>query len=213
MILNFLTNIFDLMTNADKILTLILQQYGVLIYPFIFLFIFIETGLVVTPLIPGDSLLFISGTLAAKNLIDGYLVFVLAALAAVIGDSVNYGIGNFLGKKAYNWKWIKKEYLERTQEFYNKHGKKTIILARFVPIIRTIAPFVAGVGKMKYREFFSFNVIGGILWTAIFISAGFFFGNIPFIQEHLSIVVFLIIAVSLIPVLIEYLKHRKKKNQ
>jgi membrane-associated protein len=202
--------ILDFFANLNENLILIIQTYGFWIYPFLFIIIFIETGLVIFPFLPGDSLLFASGTLATKGLINIFLIFFVAASAAIIGDSVNYWIGNLLGKKLSNSKWIKKEHLIKTQNFYKKYGGKTIILARFVPIIRTFAPFVAGIGKMNYFKFLSYNFVGGILWTAIFIFGGFFFGNLPLIQENFSITVFVIIFISFIPVIIELIRSKKK---
>ncbi len=201
--------IFDFIMNIDGNLISLIQTYGILIYPLLFLIIFIETGIVIMPFLPGDSLLFASGALASKGLMNVFLVFLVAVSAAIIGDTVNYWIGNIVGTKVSRSKFVKKEYLERTQKFYEKHGGKTIILARFIPIIRTFAPFVAGIGKMRYLKFLSFNIIGGILWTAIFVFAGFLFGNIPMIQENFSIVIFVIIGLSLVPVFIEVIRNRK----
>lgn len=203
--------LLELFTHLDQNLILIIQAYGFLIYPLLFLIIFLETGLVVTPFLPGDSLLFASGTLASRGLIDISLIFLICSIAAIAGDSVNYMIGKFIGGRIIRSRFVKQEYLIRTQNFYEKHGGKTIILARFIPIIRTFAPFVAGIGKMKYRKFLVFNIIGGILWTALFIFTGFFFGNIPFIKNNFSIVIMAIIIISFIPVAVELVKSRKKE--
>ena len=200
--------VLEIFTNLDKILISVIQTYGILVYPLLFLVIFIETGLVIFPFLPGDSLLFISGTLASKGLISIILIFFIASLAAIIGDSVNYLAGRFIGEKIYKSRLVKSEYLTRTQKFYEKYGGKTIIFARFVPIIRTFAPFIAGIGKMKYSKFLSFNIIGGILWVALFVFAGFFFGTIPFVEKNLSLVIIFIIIISFIPAILELVKAR-----
>ena len=204
--------ILQIFSNLDKVLISVIQNYGILFYPLLFLVVFIETGLVIFPFLPGDSLLFISGTLASKGLINIFLVFVISSLAAIIGDSVNYWTGNFVGGKICNSKFVKKDYLIKTQNFYEKYGAKTIILSRFVPIVRTFAPFVAGIGKMKYGKFLSYNIIGGILWAALFVFAGFFFGTIPLIEKNLSLTIILIIGISFAPIIVEYIKHKRNKN-
>lgn len=198
----------NLFINLDKNILWVVQQYGILIYPFLFLIIFCETGLVIAPFFPGDSLLFAAGAIAATGSLKLILIFIFMSIAAILGDSVNYFIGKYVGKKIVSKRYEK--YLERTERFYKKHGGKTIILARFVPIIRTFAPFIAGVGKMRYSRFLIFNIIGGILWVIILTSLGFFFGNIPFIKNHFSLVVVIIILVSLIPIFIPYLKNKLK---
>jgi membrane-associated protein len=204
--------ILEIFSNLDKVLISIIQTYGILFYPLLFLLIFIETGLVIFPFLPGDSLLFISGTLASQGLVSIILVFIIASLAAIIGDSVNYLVGSFVGNKIYKIKFIKKEYITRTENFYERHGGKTIFLSRFVPIIRTFAPFVAGIGKIKYSKFLSYNIVGGILSAALFSFSGFFFGRIPFIKNNLSLTIILIIIISLIPIILEYFKHKRNKN-
>jgi membrane-associated protein len=201
--------VVDLFLHLDTHLSGIIAQYGTWTYALLFLVIFVETGLVVTPFLPGDSLLFAAGTFAALGALKIWAVFVLLAAAAILGDSVNYWIGHYLGERAYNIRWIKKEYLERTHAFFEKHGGKTIFLARFVPIIRTFAPFVAGVGRMSYGYFFSYNVFGGIVWVGLFSAAGYWFGNIPFIRDHFSVVVLAIIVVSVLPMAIELWKARR----
>lgn len=203
--MNFLNFIFQI----DKYLFQIIQSYGLLTYLFLFIIIFLETGLVITPFLPGDSLLFAAGAFASQNLLNIYFLFFLLAFAAILGDTINYSIGYFFGKKAFNKKFIKKEYLLKTQKFYKKHGGKTIILARFVPIIRTFAPFVAGVGKMPYKKFISFNVIGGILWVFLFLFLGFFFGNISIIKKNFEIAILVIVLISVMPIIIEYIKRIK----
>jgi membrane-associated protein len=200
--------ILDFLIHIDKNLLILIQNYGILIYPLLFLVLFAETGLVIIPFLPGDSLLFAAGVIASSGLINILLVFFIAVFAVILGDTVNYWIGNFIGERLINSRLIKKEYLIRTQNFYNKNGGKTIILARFIPIIRTFAPFVAGIGKMKYSKFIGFNILGGILWTALFVFTGFFFGNIPFIKSNFSLVIFAIIALSLVPVVIEFFRGR-----
>jgi len=201
--------ILDFFLHIDKNLISIIQTYGFWTYPLLFLILFIETGVVIVPFLPGDSLLFASGALASSGLINVFLIFLIALSAAIIGDTANYWIGHFIGEKISNSRFIKKEHLIRTQKFYDKHGGKTIIIARFIPIIRTFAPFVAGIGKMKYSRFFSFNVVGGILWTALFIFAGFFFGNIPFVKNNFSLVIISIIAISFVPVIFEFFRKKK----
>jgi len=208
--MNVVLKLFDFIIHIDKYLGSIIQNYGIFSYLMLFLIIFLETGLVITPFLPGDSLIFVSGTFAAKNLINVYLLFLVLIIGAILGDTLNYWIGNYFGENVFiKSKFFKKEYLDKTKEFYNKYGGKTIIIARFIPIIRTFAPFVAGVGKMEYLKFLSFNVIGGVGWVGIFLFGGYFFGNIKFVQDNLSLVVLAIIIVSLIPPVIEVLKRRK----
>src|SRR5512140_459862 len=211
--MSFMQFLVDLFLHLYKHLSSILTQYGVSTYALLFIVIFIETGLVVTPFLPGDSLLFAAGTFAALNALNIWLLFILLAVAAVLGDTVNYWIGHYLGDRAYNIKWIKREYLDRTRGFFDKYGRKTIFLARFVPIVRTFAPFVAGIGKMSYPAFISYNIFGGIIWTALFTFAGYFFGNIPFIRQHFSLVVIAIVLVSVVPMVIEAIKARRESKQ
>jgi len=209
----FLSKIIDFIIHLDTHLSDLIQTYGLWTYLILFVVIFCETGLVVTPFLPGDSLIFAAGTFAARgDLKVGWLFLVLAA-AAVIGDTVNYWIGKIIGPKIFHkekTRFFKKEYLDRTHEFYEKYGAETIIIARFVPIIRTFAPFVAGIGRMSYLKFISYNVIGGVGWVATFTFGGYFFGNIPFVKNNFSIVIIAIILISLIPAVVEFLKHRKK---
>jgi membrane-associated protein len=200
----------DLFLHLDEHLANIINQYGVWTYAILFLIIFMETGFVVTPFLPGDSLLFAAGTFAALGSLNVWVLIILLMIAAIVGDTVNYWIGHYLGDRAYNIKWIKREYLERTHAFFEKHGGKTIFLARFVPIVRTFAPFVAGMGKMSYGYFFSYNVFGGIVWVVLFTLLGFFFGNIPFVKANFEIVILVIILFSIVPAVWEALKARRE---
>lgn len=202
--------LIDLFLHLDTHLSAVIAQYGVWTYALLFLVIFVETGLVVTPFLPGDSLIFAAGTFAALGSLHVWLLFVLLAAAAVLGDTVNYWIGHYLGERAYSIRWIKKEYLDRTHSFFERYGGKTIFLARFVPIVRTFAPFVAGIGRMSYGYFISYNVFGGIAWVGLFTAAGYLFGNIPVVRDHFSIVVMGIVLVSVLPMAIEAIKARRE---
>jgi membrane-associated protein len=209
------TTLLNMFLHLDEVLGDVIRQYGTLTYAFLFLVIFLETGLVVTPFLPGDSLLFAAGALAATTDLDPLILFALLAPAAILGDAVNYTIGHTIGERAFDGsiKFLKKDYLDKTHAFYEKHGNKTIVLARFVPIVRTFAPFVAGVGKMTYTHFATYNVIGGALWVAIFIFAGYFFGEIPFVKENFEFVVIAIILVSILPGIYEWWKaHQEAQN-
>jgi membrane-associated protein len=209
-------NLIELFLHLDKHLNVVIQTYGVWTYMLLFIVIFIETGLVVTPFLPGDSLLFAAGTFAALGSLNIGLLFVLLSAAAIGGDTVNYWIGHFVGPKVFskeNVPFLNKEYLDRTHQFYEKHGGKTIILARFIPIIRTFAPFVAGIGKMTYWRFISYNVIGGLAWPAIFLFGGYYFGNIPVVKRNFTIVIMAIIFISVLPMIIEFLSHRLRPSQ
>ena len=208
--------LIDFVLHIDKNLEIFVQQYGMLTYAILFIVIFCETGLVVTPFLPGDSLLFAAGALAASLNTGGVLnpvaLFVVLAIAAVAGDTANYMIGHFIGRKLLerNVPFLKKEYIDRTYEFYEKYGGKTIILARFVPIVRTFAPFVAGIGKMNYSRFITYNVIGGIAWVAIFVFLGYVFGNIPFVKDNFELVTLGIVLISVLPMVIEYVRSRRQ---
>lgn len=210
-IINFL---IDFILHLDQHLNEIIQNYGAWTYAILFLIIFMETGFVVTPFLPGDSLLFAAGTFAALGSLNVWLLWGLLFMAAVLGDTVNYWIGNKVGPRAFDQdiRFLKREYLEKTQAFYEKHGGKTIVLARFVPIVRTFAPFVAGVGTMKYGRFLIFNLAGAFLWTGIFIWLGYFFGNIPFVKENFELVIVAIIALSVVPMVIEYVRSKARKQ-
>ena len=210
--MNLVQLLIDLFLHLDKHLSAVISQYGIWTYGLLFAVIFIETGFVITPFLPGDSLLFAAGAFAALGSLNVWLIVLLLAIAAVVGDTVNYWIGHFLGDRAYNIKWIKKEYLDRTHGFFEKYGNKTIFLARFVPIVRTFAPFVAGIGRMSYKDFFSYNVFGGISWVALFTFTGYFFGNIPLIRDHFSLVVIAIVLISLVPMVVEAVKAKRSSK-
>jgi membrane-associated protein len=211
--MDIIQQLIDLFLHLDKYLGEIIAQYGTLTYLLLFLVIFMETGLVVTPFLPGDSLLFAAGTFASPALgspLNIWVLWGLLFLAAVLGDTINYWIGHSIGPRAFsgNVRFLKKEYLDRTHAFYEKYGGKTIVLARFVPIVRTFAPFVAGVGAMTYGKFFSYNVVGAFLWVTIFTWGGYFFGSLPFVQENFSLIVIAIIAISVLPAVYEFVKAR-----
>lgn len=202
----------DLFLHFDTYLSAITSEYGPLVYLLLFIIVFCETGLVVTPFLPGDSLIFATGALAATGSLDLFTLLILLCIAAVAGDTVNYEIGHLLRNRAAsneNMRFIKKEHLDRTHEFFEKHGVKTIIIARFVPIIRTFAPFVAGVGTMPYSTFISYNFIGGVGWVTLFLFGGYYFGNLPFVKENFSFVIIGIIIVSLIPGAITYIQSKR----
>mgnify|MGYP000666377133 FL=1 len=210
-IINYL---IDLFLNLDDHLHELILQYGGYTYGILFSVIFAETGFVFTPFLPGDSLLFAAGTFAAKGSFNPHLLFVLLTAAAILGDTVNYWIGHYIGLKIFDRfpRILKREYLDRTHQFYEKHGGKTIILARFVPIVRTFAPFVAGVGSMTYPKFISYNVIGGIVWVGLFVYGGYFFGNLEFVKNNFSVVIISIILISMLPGLTEYLRHKRNSK-
>lgn len=202
----------DFFLHLDKHLFAFVANYGAWTYLFLFLIIFCETGLVVTPFLPGDSLLFVTGALTATGSLHLEFIFILLVVAAILGDTVNYWVGHFMAPHIFNEKYqrfLKPEYLERTQKFFEKYGGKTIILARFFPIIRTFAPFMAGVGKMSYRQFIIYNIVGALLWISLFMLAGYFFGTIPFVKKNFTLVIFGIILISLLPGLWEYYQHKK----
>lgn len=202
----------EFILNAEHYLREFLVNYGHWIYPVLFFIIFAETGLIVTPFLPGDSLLFTLGLMAAENLLDIKILFLSLLIAAIIGDTVNYWIGRWIGPHAFqsNSKWLRQEYLKRAQFFYEQHGGKAIVFARFVPIIRTFAPFVAGIGTMNYQRFIFFNITGGLAWIGLFLFGGYYLGNLPGIKNNLKMIVVLIILISILPIIIEWLKHRKK---
>ena len=209
--MDFIAFLFDFVLHLDQHLNLLIANYGSWTYGILFLIVFMETGLVVTPFLPGDSLLFAAGTFAALGSLDPIILFLLLTTAGILGDTVNYSVGAYIGPRAFSGeiKFLKKEHLDRTHKFYEKHGGKTIILARYIPIIRTFAPFVAGIGSMTYSRFILFNVVGAISWVGVFVFGGYFFGNLPLVQNHFEIVIMTIILISLVPAVWEFLQHRR----
>ena len=206
----------DLFLHLDDNLSIIFAQFGIWTYVLLFAIIFMETGLVVTPFLPGDSLLFVAGTLASRELLQVWPMYIVLLAGAIIGDTVNYWIGHFFGPKVFkkeNSRIFNREYLEKTRRFYAKYGGKTIILARFIPIIRTFAPFVAGIGKMHYGQFISYNFIGGFTWVTVFTFGGYFFGNIPVVQENFHTVIIAIVILSVLPAVIEFIKSKREAKQ
>jgi membrane-associated protein len=205
--------LLDYFLNLDTHLAEFVQLYGAWIYALLFLIIFAETGFIVTPFLPGDSLLFAAGTFAALGSLDLWLLIVTLIVAAILGDTVNYWVGAWIGPRAFsgNVRFLRKDYLDRTHAFYEKHGGKTIILARFVPIIRTFAPFVAGVGAMSYPKFITYNVVGAVLWVGLFVPAGYYFGNIPTVRENFTLVILAIIALSVLPIAVEAVRARRSR--
>ncbi|EEB44525.1 SNARE-like domain protein [Providencia alcalifaciens DSM 30120] len=219
--MEFISFIIDFILHIDVHLAELVAQYGVWVYGILFLILFCETGLVVTPFLPGDSLLFVAGAIAAlpSNDLNVHVMVLLMIIAAIIGDAVNYTIGRIFGEKLFqnpNSKIFRRSYLDKTHEFYEKHGGKAIILARFVPIVRTFAPFVAGMGKMSYRHFAFYNVTGALLWVLLFTYAGYLFGDLPIVQKNLKLLIVAIIFISILPGVIEIIRHRraaaKEKN-
>jgi len=207
--MEFIQHLLDIFLHLDKHLAVIISDYGMFTYALLFLVIFVETGFVVMPFLPGDSLLFAAGAFVALDVLDLTAVLGLMMLAAVLGDTVNYWLGRQLGQQAYSLKWVNRNHLDKAQAFYEKYGAKTIVLARFVPIVRTFAPFVAGIGKMSYRTFLTYNLVGGVAWVLVCSLAGYFFGNIPVVKQNFEIVILTIILISVTPILIEVWKSRK----
>lgn len=208
--------LIDFILHLDRHLVELVTQYGVWTYGILFLIVFCETGLVVTPFLPGDSLLFAVGALAAKEALDVYWVSLLLMVAAILGDTVNYWIGYKIGPKVFTSEsspWLNRKHLERTHHFYEKYGGKTIIIARFMPIIRTFAPFVAGIGQMTYAKFLIYNVVGGILWIFLFVAAGYWFGNIPVVKRNFTLVIFAIIVISILPGVFEFWRARRNAKE
>ena len=210
--MEMVTKLIDIVLNVDDYLKDLVPQYGLWIYAILFLIIFCETGLVVTPFLPGDSLLFAIGALAGAEVLNLPTILVLLTIAAILGDTVNYWIGHYFGPKVFkgDGRFLRKQYLDKTHDFYERYGGKTIIIARFVPIVRTFAPFVAGVGSMTYGKFMSYNVFGAILWVVSMTMSGFFFGNFKVVQENFSLVILMIIFISILPGIIEYVRERKR---
>jgi membrane-associated protein len=216
MLLQFVKFLFEFIIHIDVHLSEIIQSYGLWTYLILFLIIFCETGLVVTPFLPGDSLLFAAGAFAARGDFSVMWLCILLSIAAVLGDTVNYWIGSFVGPKVFHKehvRFLNKEYLDRTHQFFEKYGGKTIIIARFVPIIRTFAPFVAGIGSMTYWHFISYNVVGGIVWILAFVFAGYYFGNIPMVKNNFTMVIFAIIIISILPGVIEFVRQRRMNKK
>ncbi len=208
--MELITFLIEFVLHIDEHLSTIISQYGTWTYIILFLIVFMETGFVVTPFLPGDSLLFAAGSFAAKGDLNHWTIIGLLIVAAILGDTINYWIGSYVGDRAFsgNIRWLKQDYLQKTQQFYEKHGGKTIILARFVPIIRTFAPFVAGVGTMRYGRFVTYNVVGAIVWVTSFTLLGYYFGNLPFVKNNFELVIFAIIFISFIPPVYEFFKAR-----
>lgn len=207
--------LIDFILHIDEHLADIIAQYGTWTYAILFAIIFVETGLVIMPLLPGDSLLFAAGAFAARGVMDPFVLFVLLSIAAILGDSVNYAIGRSIGPRAFTGesRFLKKKYLDRAHEFYEKYGGRAIVFARFVPIVRTFAPFVAGAAQMTYSKFLLYNVAGGVVWIALFVFAGYFFGTIPAVERNFELVIFGIIGVSVLPMIYEYIKAKRAKSK
>ena len=214
--MDFVKQFLEFLLHAENHLVAFIQNYGALVYALLFVIIFCETGLVVTPFLPGDSLLFAVGALTAQGLMEWEIVVPVLLVAAILGDSVNYAIGKWIGPRVFHFqdsRFFKREYLMKAHAFYEKYGGRAIILARFVPIVRTFAPFVAGVGTMNYMKFIVYNVTGAILWVGLFVGAGYFFGNLPFVRENIKIVILGIIIVSVLPIVWEFVKGWLEKRK
>jgi membrane-associated protein len=206
----------DLIVHLDQHLLELVENYGGWIYAILFLIVFCETGLVVTPFLPGDSLLFVAGTIAGAGSMNVHLLAALLTVAAVIGDSLNYAIGHYLGPKVFKYEeswFFRKAYIEKTHAYFEKYGGRTIIIARFVPIVRTYAPFVAGIGRMQYRQFLLYNVVGAVVWVVLLTYAGYFFGNFPVVKDNLSLVILAIIIASISPAIIEVARHKLRAER
>jgi membrane-associated protein len=209
--MDLLNDAVDLFLHIDEHLNAVIDEYGAWTYAILFLIIFLETGIVVTPFLPGDSLLFAAGAFAAGGALEVSVLLVLLSAAAILGDSANYAIGSRVGPKVFqkeDVRFLNKKHLERTHGFYERHGGKTIIIARFVPIVRTFAPFVAGIGSMTYGKFLSYNVVGGILWVSIFVVGGYLFGNIAVVEDNFSFIIVAIVLISVMPAVVEYVRQR-----
>jgi membrane-associated protein len=214
--MDFILNYIDFVIHFDRHLGGILQQYGTYTYAILFLIIFCETGLVVTPFLPGDSLLFVVGTFAAREDLDRNTLLMLLPLAAIVGDNVNYWVGHFFGPRMAGKgesRWIRREYLDRTRHFYAKYGGKTVFLGKFLPIIRTFAPFVAGIGSMTYPRFLFFNITGALTWVFVFVLGGYFFGNLPFVKKNFTMVILVIIVLSVLPSVVELIRARRQAKR
>lgn len=213
--MEFITDFIDIFVNLDVHLSAIIESYGTWTYLILFLIIFAETGLVIAPILPGDSLLFAAATFAANGTLNPLFLYVGFMAAAIIGDSVNYSIGHYIGPRVFkdDVRFLKREFLEQTERFYDDYGGKAIILARYVPIMRTFVPFVAGVSSMPYNKFLIYNVTGGVLWVGIFVTLGFFFGNIPAVQENFTLAIMAVIFLSLLPAFYEFVRARQRKKK
>lgn len=214
--MELISKLIDLFLHLDKHLNEIIGQYGAWTYLILFLIIFCETGLVVTPFLPGDSLLFAAGAFAALGSLNVFWLFVLLSIAAIAGDTINYWMGHWVGPKVFyreNVRFLNKKHLDRTHEFYERYGGKTIIIARFIPIIRTFAPFVAGIGSMSYGRFILYNVVGGVAWVAICVFAGYYFGNLEIVKRNFSLVIIAIVLISVVPMAVEYIRHRLRRTR
>lgn len=214
--MEYLTYFIDIVLHLDKHLAMLVEQYGQWIYVILFVIIFSETGFVVTPFLPGDSLLFVAGALAAVGGMDISILMVVLMAAAILGNMLNYQIGRYFGPKVFHWeqsRFFNRAALDKTHAFYEKHGGKTLVISRFLPLFRTFAPFVAGIGAMSYGRFTFFNLVGGVSWVGSLTLAGYLFGNLPWIQKNLTLVILVIIAISLLPLLIGWLQHRKAEAQ
>lgn len=214
--MGIISSLMDFILHMDKHLSAIIHDFGAWTYVILFVIIFAETGLVVTPFLPGDSLLFAAGSFAGLGSIRVWPLFISLAIAAVLGDTINYSIGKFIGPKVFkyeNSRIFRRDYLDKTNKFYEKYGVKTIILARFVPVVRTFAPFVAGIGKMEYFKFALYNVVGGVIWVALFVFGGYFFGNLPIVKRNFTLVILVIVALSFVPMAIEAWKHYRIKRK
>jgi membrane-associated protein len=208
-----MSHLIDIFLHLDMYLDTVIQQYGVWMYLILFVVVFLETGVVVTPFLPGDSLLFAAGALCARGDLVVAWLFLLLWIAAVLGDTVNYSIGHIVGPRAFHGqnRFFKREHLDRTHEFYERYGGKTIVLARFIPIIRTFAPFVAGIGRMSYGRFVTYNILGGLLWTGLFVFGGYYFGNQPLVKRNFTLVILAIIVLSLLPLVVEFVQNYRRK--
>jgi membrane-associated protein len=214
--MDFLKQFLEFLLHAENHLVAFIQNYGALVYGLLFVIIFCETGLVVTPFLPGDSLLFAVGALTAQGLMASEMVVPVLLIAAILGDTVNYGIGKWIGPRVFHFedsRFFKREYLMKAHAFYEKYGGRAIILARFIPIVRTFAPFVAGVGTMNYAKFIVYNITGAILWVGLFVGAGYFFGNLPFVRQNIKVVILGIIIVSVLPIVWEFFKGWLEKRR
>jgi membrane-associated protein len=213
--MELITTLIDFIIHIDEHLAIIIGDYGAWTYGILFLIVFAETGLVVTPFLPGDSLIFAAATFAAKDVLNPWVIFVVMTSAGIIGDGVNYAVGNYIGPRVFSEdvRFLKREYLEKGHEFFEKHGGKAIILARFVPIVRTFVPFVAGASSMTYPKFALYNITGAIAWVGLFDILGYFFGNIPAVEENFTLVIFGIIFLSILPPFIEYFNEKRKMKK